>query len=103
LLLLCFDPALGFNLPMWLLPEMSNYYCHPGRARGISSPFSDRLQEIHHSASDELASLAQDTALADLTAALAVSEDRKGFSSNLSGTHYRVLCKVENPVERRFL
>jgi len=64
--------------------------------------FSDRQPEIHHSTSDELASVGQDAVLADLTAALAVSEDRTGFSPNLSWTHYRVLCKVENPVERRF-
>jgi predicted nuclease of restriction endonuclease-like (RecB) superfamily len=64
--------------------------------------FGDRLPEIHHSASDESALLSQDTAVADLTAALTASPDRKGFSPNLSWTHYRALCKVENPVERRF-
>jgi predicted nuclease of restriction endonuclease-like (RecB) superfamily len=64
--------------------------------------FSDRLPEIHHSTSDELTFLTQDTVLADLTAALKTPEDRKGFSPNLTWTHYRVLCKVENPVERRF-
>jgi predicted nuclease of restriction endonuclease-like (RecB) superfamily len=64
--------------------------------------FSERMPEIHHSTSDELAVLAQDTVLTDLTISLKTPEARKGFSANLSWTHYRALCKAENPVERRF-
>jgi hypothetical protein len=64
--------------------------------------FSDRAPEIHHSTSDELAALTQDTVLNDLTAVLETTNQRKGFSPNLSWTHYRALCKIENGAERLF-
>jgi len=64
--------------------------------------FSDRLPEIHHSTSDELAAVTGASATTKLKAALATKEARRGFSPNLSWTHYRALSKVEHPAERRF-
>jgi predicted nuclease of restriction endonuclease-like (RecB) superfamily len=64
--------------------------------------FSDRAPEIHHSSSDELGPLTQDTVLNDLTTALETTNPRKGFSPNLSWTHYRVLSKIEQRPERQF-
>jgi predicted nuclease of restriction endonuclease-like (RecB) superfamily len=64
--------------------------------------FSDRAPEIHHSSSDELGPLTQDTVLNDLTTALETTNQRKGFSPNLSWTHYRVLSKIEQRPERLF-
>ena len=64
--------------------------------------FSDRAPEIHHSSSDELGPLTQDTVLNDLTTALETTNRRKGFSPNLSWTHYHVLSKIEQRPERLF-
>jgi predicted nuclease of restriction endonuclease-like (RecB) superfamily len=64
--------------------------------------FSDRMPEIHHSMSDELAALSQDAVLTDLTTALEPTNQRKGFSPNLSWTHYRALSKIEQRAERLF-
>ena len=64
--------------------------------------FSDRAPEIHHSSSDELGPLTQDTVLNDLTTALDTTNQRKGFSPNLSWTHYRALSKIEQRPERLF-
>jgi predicted nuclease of restriction endonuclease-like (RecB) superfamily len=64
--------------------------------------FSDREPAIHHSASDELATLAEAGVLVDLKTALETTNKLKGFSPNLSWTHYRTLCKVEHRGERRF-
>lgn len=64
--------------------------------------FSDRMPEIHHSMSDELAALPPDAVLTDLTTALEPTNTRKGFSPNLSWTHYRALSKIEQRAERLF-
>jgi predicted nuclease of restriction endonuclease-like (RecB) superfamily len=40
--------------------------------------------------------------LVDLKTALETADKLKGFSPNLSWTHYRSLCKVEHRAERRF-
>jgi len=64
--------------------------------------FSDRRPAIHHAASDEFAPLSEDGVLVDLTTALETADKLKGFSPNLSWTHYRTLCKVESRAERRF-
>ena len=64
--------------------------------------FSDREPAIHHSASDELATLAKDAVFVDMKTALETTDKVKGFSPNLSWTHYRTLCKVEHRAERRF-
>jgi predicted nuclease of restriction endonuclease-like (RecB) superfamily len=64
--------------------------------------FSDRAPEIHHSMSDELAVLTHDEVLKDLTLALEPTNQRKGFSPNLSWTHYRALSKIEQRAERLF-
>jgi predicted nuclease of restriction endonuclease-like (RecB) superfamily len=64
--------------------------------------FSDRMPEIHHSTSDELATVTGVSAATKLKAALTTKENRRGFSPNLSWTHYRALSKVEQPAERRF-
>jgi hypothetical protein len=64
--------------------------------------FSDREPAIHHSASDELATLAEDAVLIDLKTALDTTDRLKGFSPNLSWTHYRTLCKIEHRGKRRF-
>jgi predicted nuclease of restriction endonuclease-like (RecB) superfamily len=49
-----------------------------------------------------LGPLTQDTVLNDLTTALETTNQRKGFSPNLSWTHYRVLSKIEQRPERLF-
>jgi predicted nuclease of restriction endonuclease-like (RecB) superfamily len=64
--------------------------------------FGDREPAIHHSASDELASQGKDAVLVDLKTALDAPDKLRGFSPNLSWTHYRTLCKVEHGTERRF-
>jgi predicted nuclease of restriction endonuclease-like (RecB) superfamily len=64
--------------------------------------FSDREPAIHHSASDEFTAQGKDTVLVDLKTALETADKLKGFSPNLSWTHYRSLCKVEHRAERRF-
>ena len=64
--------------------------------------FSGRMPEIHHSTSDELAVLTRGAVLGDLKQALEREPEPRGFSPNLSWTHYRALCKVEHRVERRF-
>jgi predicted nuclease of restriction endonuclease-like (RecB) superfamily len=64
--------------------------------------YSERAPEIHHSTSDELTAFTQGAALADLKTALEAPQEWQGFSPDLSWTHYRALCKVEIPSERRF-
>jgi predicted nuclease of restriction endonuclease-like (RecB) superfamily len=64
--------------------------------------FSDRAPEIHHSMSDESAALTHDAVSNDLTSALEPTNKRKGFSPNLSWTHYRALSKIEQRAERLF-
>jgi predicted nuclease of restriction endonuclease-like (RecB) superfamily len=64
--------------------------------------FSDREPAIHHSASDELAAVAEGAVSVDLKTALDTTDKLKGFSPKLSWTHYRTLCKVEHRAERRF-
>ena len=64
--------------------------------------FSERAPEIHHSTSDELAAFARSGVLTDLKTALERKQERRGFSPNLSWTHYRALSKVDHPAERRF-
>jgi predicted nuclease of restriction endonuclease-like (RecB) superfamily len=64
--------------------------------------FTDRLPEIHHSTSDELAVATLGSATTKLKVALETKEKQRGFSPNLSWTHYRALTKVEHPAERRF-
>lgn len=64
--------------------------------------YSDRLPEIRHTDCDELAMPDTSAVLADLSAALDAKKALKGFSPSLSWSHYRVLCKVENPAERSF-
>lgn len=64
--------------------------------------FSDRTPEIHHSTSDELGASAQEAVLDDLTTALDKTHRRKGFSPDLSWTHYRALTKIDDASERLF-
>jgi predicted nuclease of restriction endonuclease-like (RecB) superfamily len=64
--------------------------------------FNDRAPEIHHATSDELGALTQEAVLDDLTMALEKTEQRKGFSPNLSWTHYRALSKIDRQAERLF-
>ncbi len=64
--------------------------------------FSDRTPEIHHSTSDELGASAQEGVLDDLTTALDKTHRRKGFSPDLSWTHYRALTKIDDASERLF-
>jgi predicted nuclease of restriction endonuclease-like (RecB) superfamily len=64
--------------------------------------FNDRAPEIHHSTSDELRALTQEAVLDDLTTALEKTGQRKGFSPNLSWTHYRALSKIDQRAERLF-
>ena len=72
--------------------------------------YADRLPEIHHSTNDE--SLPQisiqpihhsaSDVLEDLNFAAGEVNKIRGFSPNLSWTHYRTLTKVENDNERLF-
>jgi predicted nuclease of restriction endonuclease-like (RecB) superfamily len=64
--------------------------------------FNDRAPEIHHSTSDELRALTQEAVLDDLATALEKTGQRKGFSPNLSWTHYRALSKIDERAERLF-
>jgi predicted nuclease of restriction endonuclease-like (RecB) superfamily len=64
--------------------------------------FSDREPAIHHSASDELATLTENAVMVDMKTALETTDNLQGFSPDLSWTHYRTLCKVEHRAERRF-
>jgi predicted nuclease of restriction endonuclease-like (RecB) superfamily len=64
--------------------------------------FNDRAPEIHHSTSDELRALTQEAVLDDLATALEKTGQRKGFSPNLSWTHYRALSKIDQRAERLF-
>jgi predicted nuclease of restriction endonuclease-like (RecB) superfamily len=64
--------------------------------------FNDRVPEIHHSTSDELRVLTQEAVLDDLATALEKTGQRKGFSPNLSWTHYRALSKIDERAERLF-
>jgi predicted nuclease of restriction endonuclease-like (RecB) superfamily len=64
--------------------------------------FSDRTPEIHHSTSDELGTTTQEAVLDDLTKALEKSNHRRGFSPDLSWTHYRALSKIDDAIERLF-
>lgn len=64
--------------------------------------FSDRTPEIHHATSDELAATTKEAVLDDLTNALEKTSQRKGFSAELSWTHYRALSKIDDVAERLF-
>ena len=61
-----------------------------------------RAPEIRHNACDELGDIDQTVMLADLSASLEEAEKLKGFSPNLSWSHYRSLSMVEHRVERLF-
>lgn len=63
--------------------------------------FSDR-SPIRHTACAELTSLTQGEVLTDMQTALETPNTLKGFSPNLSWSHYRTLCQVENRAERQF-
>jgi hypothetical protein len=49
-----------------------------------------------------LGALAQEAVLDDLAMALEKTGQRKGFSPNLSWTHYRALSKIDRQAERLF-
>jgi hypothetical protein len=63
--------------------------------------FSDRVPEIHHTPSDELA-FTQEAVLGDVSKAQERTDKLAGFSPNLSWSHYRALSKIESRAERRF-
>lgn len=56
--------------------------------------YANRRPEIHHGPRDESES--------EAVAALAGHADLQGFSASLSWTHYRTLCRIEQPAERLF-
>ncbi|MEY4588079.1 MAG: hypothetical protein RL497_155 [Pseudomonadota bacterium] len=64
--------------------------------------YASRQPEIRHEASDEFGTMDQASVLADLNQALTQHESLQGFSSRLSWTHYRTLCRVEERAERLF-
>lgn len=64
--------------------------------------YAHRTPEIRHEPRDELSELDQAGVLADLSASLEEAERLKGFSPNLSWTHYRTLCVIEHRAERLF-
>ncbi|WP_237700391.1 DUF1016 N-terminal domain-containing protein [Acidithiobacillus ferrivorans] len=61
-----------------------------------------RTPEIRHNACDELGDIDQAAVLADLSVSLDEAEKLKGFSPNLSWSHYRSLSMVEHRAERLF-
>ncbi|MDP1589463.1 MAG: PDDEXK nuclease domain-containing protein [Prosthecobacter sp.] len=61
-----------------------------------------RTPEIRHEVRDELGDIDQAAVLADLSASLDETKKLKGFSPNLSWTHYRTLSTVEHHAERLF-
>lgn len=64
--------------------------------------YANRTPEIRHKPCDELSELDQASVLADLSAALEAAEALKGFSPNLSWSHYRSLSMIEHHAERLF-
>jgi predicted nuclease of restriction endonuclease-like (RecB) superfamily len=65
--------------------------------------YAQRSPEIRHKACDELSELDQVGVLADLSASIDEdAEQLKGFSPNLSWSHYRSLSMVEHRAERSF-
>jgi len=64
--------------------------------------YSNRVPEIRHEARDELHGLDQATVQADMSAALDAAQCLKGFSPQLSWTHYRTLSAVGHQAERSF-
>jgi predicted nuclease of restriction endonuclease-like (RecB) superfamily len=63
--------------------------------------FSDR-SPIQHTLCAELTDLTQSDVLTDMQTALDTPGALKGFSPNLSWSHYRTLSQVENRAERQF-
>lgn len=57
---------------------------------------------IRQTASAELSAPAQTGVVADLQSSLDAADELKGFSPNLSWSHYLTLSKVENVAERQF-
>ena len=72
--------------------------------------YSDRTPEIRHTPCDELPLSVKDgkkhhkacDVLDTLSLSLEQTDAARGFSSRLSWSHYRTLCKVENRAERMF-
>lgn len=64
--------------------------------------YANRTPEIRHKPCDELSGLDQASVLADISAALEAAEALKGFSPNLSWSHYRSLSMIEHRAERLF-
>lgn len=64
--------------------------------------YASRSPQIHHEARDESADIDTASVLADISSALVVVDQQRGFSSRLGWTHYRTLCAVENRAERLF-
>ena len=64
--------------------------------------YASRQPEIRHEPRDELPVQDEISLLADLSASLDEVRQVHGFSSRLSWTHYRTLCAIEHPAERRF-
>lgn len=65
--------------------------------------YTERLPEIHHKACDELAPRDSAEVVADMSLALDAQHAWRGFSPNLSWSHYRTLCSVDHRAERLFL
>ncbi len=63
--------------------------------------YAHRKPAIRHLASDELLALPNSLVSEDLALALQ-EKDQQGFSANLSWTHYRTLCRIDNKEERLF-
>lgn len=64
--------------------------------------YAQRSPEIRHKPCDELSELDQGGVLADLSASIEGAEQIKGFSPNLSWSHYRSLSMVDHRAERLF-
>jgi len=64
--------------------------------------YDKRVPEIGHEPRDQLVNIDTAGVLADMAASLELVDQRRGFSSLLSWTHYRTLCSVANRAERLF-
>ena len=64
--------------------------------------YPHRMPEIGHEPRDQFTCIDNTSVVMDLSAALEVVDQRRGFSTQLSWTHYRTLCGVDNRAERLF-
>lgn len=70
--------------------------------RRFYQAYADRAPQIGHTLCAQLQHPDSTEVLADMAAAADAREVVNGFSPGLGWSHYRALCKVDHPAERRF-